>query len=1024
MRVVLLSYNAPLHNAIGNCVVEKVQFFEERGAEVRLCVEDARQLHPRLRSLCVEVRHADVPGPLWDMLVQADLIVAVYAGYYDLLQVLPRLAGGPARIVLEYHGVTPPQLWPDQHREGLQTSLKQRGYVWCADHALSMSQFSRRELCDATHFPDIHHTTLPLPVNIEHFRSQPRERFLQERLRISGRILLFVGRLAGNKRAPMLIEALHRLHDSELHAVIVGDCQDVYAGEMQRCCDQARRLGVAERVHFPGQLTDGELPLAYRSADVLVIPSLHEGFCVPVIEAMACGVPVLASRCTALPETVGDAGLTFIPDDAEDMARQLRRILGTGPSAYTASPENTSPRRIAVVCFRFGQDVVGGAETSLRTLAHAMQDAGHHVEIFTTCTKSESHWKNEVPAGTGMLDGLPVHRFAINPHDAGAHGTIYRAILEADGQVAPETEFTYLVQSIHSSSLIDALRARQAEFDAIVTGPYLFGLTADIITACPDKTLVVPCFHDEPLARLSVWPRLFGEAAGILYHSPEEQCFAQARLGVNHPNAWQLGAVVPLSEGAASLPESARPYLVYCGRYSEQKNVPLLLDWARRYQSEQASWFDLVFMGCGEVALPCEPWLRDLGRVDEGTKRAVLAGAWALVQLSTHESLSLVVLEAWAAETPVIVHGDCPVLVGQIERAQGGVAVADYAAFAAALDDLQHNETRWQQRGTNGRAYVAGRYASKQEYAERVCQAIDQMRRPLREQMRARGLQRAQHFARERWQERFGEFIEKILTRPARPYREEIHIEPLRAACQGVAGTRTLLIPVRLKNAGTHAAVPKGPGRTVVCYEIRAADAERVVIPRRELDLPALLLPGQSHVAALPVTLPDAIGSYRLHLWTQREASPKQPSVPECVIALTLAAPAEAESASCASAFLEAVQETLPKTQDLQQLPEDYVDVTEGRFASAKRFLKRKLLNNFKQGYVDVLSRQQSQVNTQLVEMVHQLAECCAMLDHAVSGVHQRLDALEAKVDRLVEPRPELEAVPVGDSNVIQSQAG
>src|SRR5262249_50857233 len=149
-----------------------------------------------------------------------------------------------------------------------------------------------------------------------------------------------------------------------------------------------------------------------------------------------------------------------------------------------------------------------------------------------------------------------------------------------------------------------------------------------------------PCFHDEPLARLSIWPRLFSEVAGILYHSPEEQQFAQVQLGINHPNAWEIGTFLPLPETDAHAQPVAKPYLVYCGRYSAQKNVSLLVEWVKRYQSEQPLRFDMVLMGHGEVTLPREPWLRDLGRVDEATKRNVLAGAKALVQLSTHESLS------------------------------------------------------------------------------------------------------------------------------------------------------------------------------------------------------------------------------------------------------------------------------------------------------------------------------------------------------------------------------------------------
>jgi hypothetical protein len=87
----------------------------------------------------------------------------------------------------------------------------------------------------------------------------------------------------------------------------------------------------------------------------------------------------------------------------------------------------------------------------------------------------------------------------------------------------------------------------------------------------------------------------------------------------------------------------------------------------------------------------------------------------------------------------------------------------------------------------------------------------------------------------------------------------------------------------------------------------------------------------------------------------------------------------------------------------LQELPADYVDVTEGHLAPLKHFVKRKLLNNFKRGYVDVLSRQQSHVNRDLVMMIQQLSECCALLDHAVAGLHQRLDALEAKMEDVLE---------------------
>ena len=219
----------------------------------------------------------------------------------------------------------------------------------------------------------------------------------------------------------------------------------------------------------------------------------------------------------------------------------------------------------------------------------------------------------------------------------------------------------------------------------------------------------------------------------------------------------------------------------------------------------------------------------------------------------------------------------------------------------------------------------------------------------------------------------FAEFVEQLLTQPALAYREALTVEPLRASCHAVVGAGTLLLPVRLRNAGTHVAVPDGPGRTMICCEVRGNESEQVVMPRTETRLPALLMPGQVQVAALPISLPMDAGSYRLVLWLERIGT-EPPSRVE--LPLTIGAGQMSEPRSCTSAFLDTVQETLPKTHALQQLPADYVDVTEGAFAPAKRWIKRKLLNNFKHAYVDAMSRQQSQVNGQVVLMIQQLAEC------------------------------------------------
>ena len=993
MRVAFLSHNARSQDAVGNQIAEKVRFFLERGAEVRVFVEDARRMHAELQSICTAAQSIEDTGPVWDYLRQADLVIAVYSRDYALLQILPRLVGVGPRILFDYHGVTPPALALPAQRPLLERSERHRGLAWCADHVLATSKYMARELALVTRFPGEATTVLPLPVDVARFQG-PRDRWLHDRLGIQGRILLYVGRLAANKRVSTLIDALARMNDPRLHAVIVGDASDVYAEEATRCTTLAAEWGVAERVHWFGQVSEEDLPRVYRSADVFVMPSLHEGFCVPVVEAMASGIPVVAARRAALPETLGDAGLTFAPDDADDLAMVLRRVLAPPPGRAMA------PRkRVAIVSYRYGADIIGGAETSLRSMAAALHDVGYQVEVFSTCTRSENAGTNDIAAGTTFDAGIAVHRFAVDTHDPEAKADAFRAIIANDGQVTPEIEQSYLAHGVRSAALLDALRRREHEFDAILVGPYLTGLTVDVVQAFGPRAVLVPCYHDEPIARLAMWPRLYRDAAGVLYHSPEEREFAQSTLGINHPNCCEVGARV-----AAGTPNAGQDerYVVYCGRYSEQKNVPLLIEWMQRYHEKHPGELTLVMMGQGSMPLPDVPWLRNLGRVDEATKRRVLRSASALVQLSTCESLSLVVLEAWSEGTPVIVHDECAVLCGQIERSRGGVSVGSADSFIAALADLTQNGQSWHECGLRGHRYVMEEYASPQAYVERIVGVIDRVGRPLVELLHERGLQRAQQLNRAGWQARFAELIDRVLTQPARRVCDELMIEPTHDAYRVAQGTRSFLISVRVRNQGTHAAAAEGPGRTELGAQV--LDARGALITGQEWTLPALLMPGEARVAVLPVAIPDRAGVYVLRLHARRIGGKASQAVQRDLHVEDIGA---SVVPTCSSAFLDDVARALPDAHRLQQLPTDYVDVTEGFLARLKRKLKRKILHNFKHAYVDVLSSQQSQLNRHVVQMIQQLADCCATLDHAVKGLHQRLDGLEEKLEQLCHADPQ-----------------
>jgi hypothetical protein len=235
-------------------------------------------------------------------------------------------------VVFYYHNVTPPELWDsDFEREVLQGSVAGVSTLaYYADLIVADSAFNADQLIEEYGCERDRVRVLPLAVPLDQFSSGPRDLTLLQQVGLEGRrVILFVGRMAGNKRIDLLVEALSLVQQQVPNAslVLVGDdrsnpaIQDTVA----RARARSEELGVADDVIFTGRVDD--LPPYYRLADVYGTASLHEGFGVPLIEAMASGVPVVASRAAAHPWVVGEAGMLAEPGDAVDLANKVVQLL-------------------------------------------------------------------------------------------------------------------------------------------------------------------------------------------------------------------------------------------------------------------------------------------------------------------------------------------------------------------------------------------------------------------------------------------------------------------------------------------------------------------------------------------------------------------------------------------------------------------------------------------------------------------------------------------------------------------------
>ncbi len=235
------------------------------------------------------------------------------------------------RRVLQYHNITPAAFFAPYDaglfRLAALGRQELRSLVGHVDLALGDSDFNRQEL-EAMGFAPT--GVMPIAVNVDKIVKGPRRPALEKILGDGLINILFVGRIVPNKRIEdhiRLAELYKRYVDAYYRFIFVGRCDGVprYFAQIQALLTEYENL--PDRFWFTGPVPDADLAVFYRWADVYVSLSEHEGFCVPLLEAMAADVPVLAYAAGAVPETLGGAGILFSPKDLELAAETMGMLV-------------------------------------------------------------------------------------------------------------------------------------------------------------------------------------------------------------------------------------------------------------------------------------------------------------------------------------------------------------------------------------------------------------------------------------------------------------------------------------------------------------------------------------------------------------------------------------------------------------------------------------------------------------------------------------------------------------------------
>lgn len=281
--------------------------------------------------------------------------------------------GGPMRcncpVVVTIHDLIP--LLLPEYRGGVRVQAYMRLVSASARRAavvLTDSDASRRDILQHLRLPEEKVRTVYLAAD-EAYRPQPPGvvESLRWRLSLPRRYVLYFGGFDVRKNLRAVVQAFARAGSSapDVSLFIAGRLPErdtAFTPDPRRLADEA---GIAGRTVFTGWTDESDKPALYSGAEAVLFPSRYEGFGLPLLEAMACGTPVIVSRAASLPEIVGAGGLLYDPDDASGMGEGLAALL-TNPSMRAALAEKAlaqsrtfSWQRAAEATFRAYEYAIG-----------------------------------------------------------------------------------------------------------------------------------------------------------------------------------------------------------------------------------------------------------------------------------------------------------------------------------------------------------------------------------------------------------------------------------------------------------------------------------------------------------------------------------------------------------------------------------------------------------------------------------------------------------------------------------------
>jgi glycosyltransferase involved in cell wall biosynthesis len=320
------------HAGIGRYAEEMARALVELGSDddLQLFYTDTGQRTPKPPLDRLPRRVLPWPNKPWRLIVLLHTFLRLrmdrWLGGVDIFHatdhLLPPLGRtGSVLTVYDLTFITQPETHRALNRSF--TTLMMPRFLRAADAVVAISESTRRDIERYYPFAGLRTSVVHMGVS-SRFRPASTEAMASARRKyaLPGRFFLYVGTIEPRKNLVTLFEAFKRAELPDMNLVIAGRKGWLYDETLARL----RAMGLEQVVRFTGFVPDEDLPALYSLAEAFVFPSLYEGFGLPVLEAAACGTPVLCSNTSSLPEVVGDAALLLPPDDVRSWGEGLVQI--------------------------------------------------------------------------------------------------------------------------------------------------------------------------------------------------------------------------------------------------------------------------------------------------------------------------------------------------------------------------------------------------------------------------------------------------------------------------------------------------------------------------------------------------------------------------------------------------------------------------------------------------------------------------------------------------------------------------